>query len=61
MLKDLSVLNRSCALVDTEGTAKKEEATNEKDPIFDDDKTPEDEVKTPLMIRLTVMMMMMTR
>ena len=34
-----------------------EEATNEKDPIFDDDKTPEDEVKTPLMIRLTVMMM----
>ena len=34
-----------------------EEATNEKDPIFDDDKTPEDEVETPLMIRLTVMMM----
>ena len=30
MLKDLSVLNRSCALVDTEGTAKKEEAEGQR-------------------------------
>ena len=33
MLKDLSVLNRSCAVLDTEGTVKKEEATSENEML----------------------------